>query len=378
MRLRPFELEAHFSKWEFRARHHLAASDVESFGLRELLALAEEADLADWNDHRLGYVETWGSEALRGAIATTYAGLGPEHVLAFAGAEEGLFCAMHALLGPDDHAIVTVPNYQSMETVPLSLAARVDGIGLRPENGWRLDLDELVRLFRPNTRLVCINFPHNPTGAVLDRETFSSLVRLCAERGIHLFGDEVYRGLERNLSGRPPQAAEAYERGLSLGVLSKAYGLAGLRVGWVATKDRAALERMEKLRHYLSICNAAPSERLAVIALKARDRILATQRARVHANLERLRTFFAAHADRYEWSEPAGGCIAFPRYVGPEGVEAHCQRLLEQASVLLLPASVYRSELLPTPVDRFRVGFGRATLEEGLAAWGAALATSAA
>ncbi len=366
-----FRLEAYFSRWEFRARYHMTASDAQTVGMDELLALAGDAERARWERLTLGYGETWGSDPLREAIAAGYEGLDAADVLTFAGAEEAIYCALRVLLSKDDHAIVSVPNYQSMETLALECAGSVTGLALHASDGWQPDLDEFRAALRPNTRVVALNFPNNPTGVVARRDTFAAI---CEERGIHFFSDEVYRGLERDANLRLPQAAEFCRTGLSLNVMSKAYGLPGLRIGWIACRDRALLSRMERYKHYLSICNAKPSEVLATIALKAADTLLTRNRARCRDNLARLGAFFAAHADRYAWREPEGGCVGFARYLGSDGVEAHCRALVEEAGVLLLPASLFESALLPVPVDRFRVGFGRDGIDAGLAAWGGFLA----
>jgi aspartate/methionine/tyrosine aminotransferase len=193
---------------------------------------------------------------------------------------------------------------------------------------------------------------------------------------MYLCSDEVYRGIERDEGKRLPQAVDLYERALSLNVVSKAYGLPGLRVGWIACREHDALERMLRLKHYLSICNAAPSELLASIALKARELILKRNRDLAAENLRKLDAFFARHADLFEWYSPDGGCVAFPRYVGSDGVEAFCARLVEETGVLLLPASMYRSELLATPADRFRIGYGRFGMDDALAAFDAFLVRS--
>ncbi|WP_457585886.1 aminotransferase class I/II-fold pyridoxal phosphate-dependent enzyme [Ensifer canadensis] len=364
-----FRLETHFSRWEFKARHHMTASDAETIGMGELLALSDDTDREAWDKLTLGYTETYGAPALRAAIASTYRGLSAADILCFAGAEEGLYCAMLALLGPGDHAIVTVPNYQSMETLPVTIAASVTGVPLRPENNWRLDIADIRAALKPNTKLIAVNFPNNPTGSIADQQTFKALAELCAERGIHLFSDEVYRGLERDPALRLPQAAELFERAISLNVVSKAYGLPGLRIGWIACRDHALLERMEKMKHYLSICNSRPSEVLATIALKAREHLLDRNRALCAENLQTLGAFFAEFPDLYEWREPDGGCVGFARYLGSDGVETHCRRLVEEAGVLLLPSSLFVSDLLPVAQDRFRVGFGRKNIEVGLAAW---------
>ncbi|WEX76088.1 pyridoxal phosphate-dependent aminotransferase [Sinorhizobium numidicum] len=364
-----FRLESHFSRWEFTARHHMTASDSETMSMAELLSFADDADREAWERLTLGYTETYGAPALREAIAVTYAGLEAADILCFAGAEEGLYCAMLALLGREDHAIVTVPNYQSMETLPVTIAASVTGVPLRPENRWQLDIADVRAALKPNTKLIAVNFPNNPTGAIADQATFRALAELCAERGIHLFSDEVYRGLERDEGKRLPQAAALFDRGVSLNVMSKAYGLPGLRIGWIACRDRGLLKRMEGLKHYLSICNSRPSEVLATIALKSRERILERNRSLCTANLEKLGAFFAEFPELYEWHAPDGGCVGFARYLGADGVEEHCRRLVEKSGVLLLPSSLFVSELLPVAEDRFRVGFGRKNIEAGLEAW---------
>ena len=368
-----FRLESFFGIWEFKARFHLTASDAETLALPELLALADDADLERWEHLRLGYIPTRGTAELREAIAQTYESIEAQDVLCFAGAEEGLYCAMHALLEAGDHAIVLVPNYQSMESVPRSLC-EVSGVALKAENGWNLDIAEVRAALRPTTRLLAVNFPNNPTGKIADRETFQELIALCSERGLYLLSDEVYRGIERDALRRLPQAADRYDRALSLNVVSKAYGLPGLRAGWIACRDHAVLDRMERMKHYLSICNSGPSEVLASIAIKAGSEILDRNRALARENLAKLDTFFARHRTRFEWYEPDGGCVAYPRYLGEEGVETFCERLVERAGVLLLPGSMYRSELLDTPPDRFRIGYGRRGMDEALSAFDAFLA----
>jgi aspartate/methionine/tyrosine aminotransferase len=373
--MRDFSLEVFLSKWEFAARHHLTASDSESVTLSRLLELATPADRDRFMTLHLGYSQTFGAPTLLEAIATTYSGIAAQDILCFAGAEEGIYVCMRTLLAAGDHAIVLTPNYQAAETLPLAIC-ETTGVPLVESEDWALDVDAIRAAVRPNTKLISINFPNNPTGTVPKRAAFESLVELCRTRGIWLLSDEVYRGLERSDADHVPQAAELYERGISLNVMSKAYGLPGLRIGWIACRDRDLLARMERYKHYLSICNSAPSEVLAEIALKARETLLARNRGLVVENLQRLDAFFARFESLFEWKAPQGGCVAFPRYLGADGVETFCRRLVEEAGVLLLPASIYRSELTVTPRDRFRIGFGRANLPSALKAMEAWLSSA--
>ncbi len=367
-RLPEFRLEAHFSRWEFTARHHLTASDAQTMSVAEVLALGTDEDRAAFMDLPLGYLPVRGSARLRSAIAATYEACSPEDILVFAGAAEALYWAMQLLTGSGGHAIVTVPNYQALESVPLAAGAGVSGVLLDEHDGWRLDTGRVRAALRPDTRLVAVNFPNNPTGAVPGHGTWRALVELCEERGIRLLADEVYRGLELDPRRTLTQAADMSPSAISLNVLSKSYGLPGLRVGWLACRDHAVLEALERHKHYTSICNSAPSELLASIALAATDRIHQRNRAIIAENLPHFDAFFARHGDLFEWAHPEGGCVAFPRYRGPGDVAEFCHRLVTQAGVLLLPASIYSSSLAPVPAGRFRIGLGRREPGPALAA----------
>jgi aspartate/methionine/tyrosine aminotransferase len=363
-----FRLEAYFSKWEFTARYHLTASDAQSMRMTDLLGLADDDGRRRWETLELGYTQTWGLPALREEIARTYDNLGPEDIVCFAGADEAIFHAMQALLDADSHAVVITPNYQAAEAVPDAIG-ETTGVPLRPENGWELDLDEVRAVLRPSTRVISVNFPNNPTGAVPDPATWQGLVTLCDERGIRLFSDEIYRGLEIPPQQQLPQAADLCPAALSLNAMSKAYGLPGLRIGWIACRDRHILSRLERAKHYTSICNSAPSEVLALIALRARERILARNRQIVRDNARTFAEFFASYPHLFEFTPPQGGCVCFPRYLGDDGVETMCSDLVEETGILLLPASIYRSELTSVATDRFRVGIGRAHPHEALGVW---------
>ena len=345
----------------------MTASDAESMSLRDLLSLATPEERESFDTMWLGYTETYGAPDLRQTIAGTYEAQTAKNILCFAGASEGIFAANNVLLDRDSHAIVVTPNYQSHETLPLAIC-EATGVPLDPDDNWSLDIDRVSDAIRPNTKLVTINFPHNPTGTILPRDRYDALIDLCRKHGIYILHDEIFNGLGPSFTQHLPFVADVYERGLSLGVMSKSYGLPGLRIGWIACQDTYVLSQMERMKHYLSICNSGPSERLAQIALTHRDRILARNCAVVDENLPKWDAFFARYPELFDWSRPDGSCMAFPRYKGADGVEAFARSLVEEAGVLFLPSTIYASELGPTPTDRFRLGFGRKNLDEGLAA----------
>jgi aspartate/methionine/tyrosine aminotransferase len=358
MHIADFALERYFAKWEFAARHILCASDVEPIGMHELLELADDDARERWSSLRLGYTESLGLPALREEIGRLYPGLDADDVITFAGAEEGVFLAFHSLLKAGDHAVVVWPAYQSLHEVARSIGASLTFVPLDPAN-WSLDVDAVAAAMRPNTRIIVINFPNSPTGAHLDPERMERLVAIAELHGAHLFSDEVYRFLEHG-AARLPGAATRTDRGLSLGVMSKAFGLAGIRIGWIATRDAALRGKIAALKDYTTICNSAPSEILALIALRARDRLIARAQTIIARNLETLDRFFDDNADRFAWVRPSAGSTCFPRLLGAD-IDEFSSALVEEEGVLLLPASQFGYG-----GNNFRLGYGRRDMGEGL------------
>ena len=286
-------------------------------------------------------------------------------ILTFAGGEEGIYVAMQCILNKNDHAIVITPNYQSSETLPKSIC-EVTGIGLNPDDNWNLDIQEIISAIKSNTRLISINFPNNPTGKIISMDTLYELSNIAKEKDIYLFNDEIYRLMERDKSKRLIQVSDIYEKGISLNGMSKSYGMPGLRIGWIATKDHNLLDRMEKMKHYLSICNSAPSEILAIIALNSRKQILDRTNKIVIKNLKILNKFFLEYKYLFDWKEPDGGCVGYPKYKGTDGVDIFCEKLIKQESVLLLPSKVYNSDIVKSAKNHFRIGYGNINMSKGL------------
>jgi aspartate/methionine/tyrosine aminotransferase len=362
MQIADFALERYFARWEFNVRHVLCASDVEPYPLGELLGLADADTRTLWANLRLGYTESLGHPLLRAEIAKLYESAAFDDVITFTGAEEGIFLVMHALLRAGDHAIVVWPAYQSLFEVARSIGANVTFVPLEPSS-WSLDPEAVLSVIRPTTRLIVVNYPHSPTGAVLARPVFECLTGEAERRGITLLSDEVYRYLEFDEHDRLPAAVDAGQRTLSLGVMSKAFALAGLRVGWIATHDSSLRQRLAALKDYTTICGSAPSEILALIALRARERVLARSNHIIAANLPLLDSFFARYDEQVEWVRPRAGSAAFPRMRSDEdgAIERLCTELVAQEGVLLLPGSQFGH-----PGNHFRIGFGRSDMPAAL------------
>lgn len=333
VKLPPFQLERYFARHEFNSRHLMCCSDCEAMTVNDLLAL--EADAADaFGRLWLGYTESLGAPALRQAIRRIYATIREDQVLVHSGAEEAIYLFMRATLEPGDHIIVHWPGYQSLHEVARSIGCSVTFWKAREETGWALDLDELVDQLTPRTRAVVINTPHNPTGWLMPRDQFGALNRLLGEREIPLFSDEVYRESEYTAADRLPAACDLSPWAVSLGVMSKTYGLPGLRIGWVATRNAAVIQRMAALKDYTTICNSAPGEFLAELALRHRQQLIDRSLGIITANLSRLDDFFIRRGADFRWVRPSAGPIGFVRLVAGDAA-AFCDRLVNGAGVLL-------------------------------------------
>jgi aspartate/methionine/tyrosine aminotransferase len=362
MTLNVFKLEDYLAKYEFSAPYLLCCSDAESFSMQEILAMAGPEERALWNNLSLGYTETFGLPALREQIAHgLYPELDASNILCFAGAEDGVFCTLNVLCEPGDHVIALTPCYQSLKEIPAAKGAAVTCINLREDNQWRIDLEEIKRAIQTNTKCLVINFPHNPTGQVITPQELKDLVALCEAHNLWLFSDEVYRLLGTPREGWASPAAELYPKAVSLGVMSKAFGMAGLRIGWIACQNKELLKKIEQMKHYTTICNSAPSEIISLIALKNKEHILARNNQIVADNLQLLDTFMEQYEDLFEWVRPQGGCTGFVKYKGQDTVEDFTARLVKERGVLLMPASIY-----DYPSKHFRIGFGRKNMPEAL------------
>ncbi|PYT78025.1 MAG: aminotransferase [Acidobacteria bacterium] len=366
MQIQPFRIEQYFGKYEFTAKYLLSSSDAESRTVQELLDLepgSHERLLKHW----CGYTESPGAPALREVISGMYRGVRPEDVLVMAATEEGIFVLYHALLSPGDHVIVETPCYESALEVARSTGARVSEWPRSEENGWAHDLAALEKLIQPNTKIIYVNTPHNPTGLVMPASVFEQVRSLAASRGVIFFCDEVYRELEHDPADRLPAACEVYERAVSLGSMSKTYGLRGLRLGWLVSKDADILRRCLELKYYTTICTSAPSEFLSALALRHRQVLVERNREIVLRNLPLLDSFFERRSDLFEWVKPNASPIGFVRYKPQRDVLSFCEDVVGNAGVLLLPGTVYDQP------RHIRFGYGRRNMPEALAQFSAYL-----
>lgn len=373
MRYTPFRLERFFAATEFTTPHLLAVSDCQTRSVGDLLALEPEA-ARRLSEVPLSYTDSSGGLELREAIAARYEGVEVGDVLVHATAVEAIYTTMRALVGPGDRVVVQMPAYQALWGAAAMSGATVVPWWGRPGEGWAPDLAQLPDLLAaPGTRMLVVNSPHNPTGWYAGEGALRAIVEAADRAGVRLFCDEAYRGTEF-AGGAAPSAASMSSTAIVLGLVSKGLGLPGLRTGWLATRDRAALETIAGYKDFTSICGSAPSEFLAALALRHADRIFSETRALLTRNRAALGAFMERHREHFVWSPPQAGPVTFAALRDPGrwgGAEGFCERVRREAGVLLAPGPLFGGVDENSTEHRalgsfFRIGFGRAAFPQGL------------
>ena len=372
MRIEPFFVEQWMNAHETTATWNIAETCVDSLTLDELLELSGDADgvLRRLRDTRLGYGDISGSPQLRTAIAALYGErIGPSNVLTANGAIGANFLALYALVEPGTSVVSVVPTYQQLYSVPASLGAEVRCLRLREEDGYLPDVEELRRLTDESTRLIVLNNPNNPTGALIGESLLREIVEVARERDAWVFCDEVYRRLEHEPGSTAPSVADLYEKGVSSGSMSKSYSLAGLRTGWVAGPEEI-VERCLDVRDYTTISAGVLDDALATVALEHLDAVLGRSLEIVRGNLA-LVDEWVAREPRLHYVRPRAGTTALVRYDHDVSSVAFCQGLFDLNGAFVMPGVAFGEE------HAFRLGYAcaRDVLVGGLAAVSAFLRT---
>jgi aspartate/methionine/tyrosine aminotransferase len=349
MKLEPFAMERLQSEWENRVAHNLSESGVHPMSVKELLG---DADAGELLAQRLVYIQSNGTEDLRARIAALHPGAGPDNVTVANGGAEANFIAAWRVVEPGDDVVMVLPNYMQLWGVLRSFGANVVGVPLREEAGWTPDPAELRRAVTERTRLVVVCNPNNPTGAVLPEEARQAIVSAAGRHGAWVLADEVYRGAERD-GVETATLWGHYDRMLVTGGLSKAYGLPGLRLGWVVAPSALSAELWAR-KDYLTISPGALSDLLARRALDpaVRPRILARTRGILSANYPVLEAWAARRRGALRLVPPRAGAIAYLRYAWPVNSTELVLRLRDERSVLVVPGDHFGMD------GYLRVGFG--------------------
>jgi aspartate/methionine/tyrosine aminotransferase len=357
MKIEAFGLERWMTRHETSVRYDLAESGIYPLRLADLLGWLPADESRSMLDRllelRLGYSEASGTLELRTLIAATYAGCGPENILVTTGAIEANFLLFNVLLEPGDHVIAPHPAYQQLYSVPRSLGCEVSPWEVGPDGGSRFDLAALERLVRPDTRLIVVNTPHNPTGAVLSAAELGRVYALAESVGATVVCDEAYRWLE--VPGGEPFAPPIFEhgpRGISVGTVSKPFGLPGLRIGWLAAPEEV-VAACWGMRDYLSLSPGKLNDAIARLAFRHRERIVERNRGIIAANLAATERWLARHADILSWTPPRGGLVALLRYRLDVPSRDLADLLATGYSVMLAPGAAFGYE------HHLRIGLGQ-------------------
>jgi aspartate/methionine/tyrosine aminotransferase len=366
MRLTPFALERWMTTYETQVEYDLAESGIHPLTTAELLAFDPEPDKRahELLNIPLNYSEARGTHELRARIAATYDGLTPDDILITTGAIEANYLLFNALLAPGDEVVSVFPAYQQLYTVPEAIGCTVQTVTLREEDGYRYDVDELRRLVTDRTRMVVINTPHNPTGSALSAAECRAAYDIADSVGAYVLADEAYRWITVDGVPLPPPMRNLGPRAISVGTLSKPFGIPGLRLGWMAATAEIAA-RCWSYRDYTSLSPSGLSDYLASLAFAHREAILARTHDISARNLAIFRGFLAEHRDLFSWVEPRGGLLGLLRYHLDLPSETVANRLAEEASVMLAPGSAFGMEGrlrlgLGARPDRFVTGLARA------------------
>lgn len=348
MRIESFELERWMTKHETNVTWDIAESGIFPMTAREIIELLPECERNAKRDElldlRLGYSEARGSFELREMIAGTYANTSPDEILVTTGAIEANYLLFNELLSPGDRVVAVAPAYQQLNSVPKSIGCDVALWRLRQTGGFHYDLEELRGLASPETRMIVINTPHNPTGAMLSEEELAEIYDIAESLGAWVLSDEAYRWLD--LPGSAPLAPPLRDRGqlaISTGTFSKPFGLPGLRIGWMAAPAEI-VERCWGMRDYISLSPGKLNDALAVIALQHRGQISARTRQIVSENLDFAEYWFAENSDLVSWTPPLGGLLALLKYEAPLPSFELANLLAEDYSVMVAPGAAFGYE----------------------------------
>lgn len=357
MKIKDFYTEMWLNLYEDKCTYNLSETCVSALSIKELAELSCKGDelFSEIADIRLDYGHITGSKRLKKAISSLYTNIKIENITVAHGGIGANSLALMTLVERGDHVIATTPSYQQQHSLPEALGAEVSTLYLKEENNWNFDMDELRSLIRPNTKLICITNPNNPTGSLLDRAQLDEIVEIARSCGAWIFCDEVYRGLNYHAPHLGTSIADIYERGISTGSMSKTFSLAGLRMGWIVGPAEFIAE-IDKCRDYHIISMSSIDDLLASIALENAD-LLIERSISVCRHNSKLVADWVSKESLLSLAAPVSGSTAFIKYDIDKCSEDLCLELLQQTGVLLVPGAAFDCE------NHFRLGLGRSESE---------------
>lgn len=364
MKIKPFAIEEWMNEYEEEAVYNLAETCVDSLSIEELVTIGGDDYTSFFQSiahKKLTYGYITGSPHFKENVAKRYKQMKPENILSMNGAIGANFLILYTLIEPGDEVVCVDPTYQQLHSVPESFGADVKRLRLKPENNYLPDLEELSALVNDKTKLIIINNPNNPSGAVMNGEYLQKIVDIAREHDAYLLSDEVYRGLWQDPEADIPAVADMYDKGISTGSMSKAFSLAGLRLGWIAGPVDL-IERCLVRRDYTTISNGRIDDMLAVHALENYERLMERNLKIIRDNLNILDEWIAQE-DKMSYFKPQGGTTAILKYEADMPSEEFCIKLFRENGTFLAPGSCFDLE------GTVRIGYACSTevLKNGLA-----------
>lgn len=348
-----FGVESWMDQYEEGAKYNITDTCAKPLSLAELFSLAGE-DRTDFMDRFFEREQTYGtifgSEKVKKEISRLYTSIRPEEILTEHGATGGNQHIFFSLIRPGDRVIAFSPSYQQFYSAPEALGAEVTVLRLRRENGYLPDLDELSQAAARGVRMICLNNPNNPTGTLIPSDMMKDIVTIARQSGAYLFCDEVYSGVSID-GALAPSVCDLYEKGIATGSMSKAFSLAGLRLGWLATHDRQALAQFRRVRDYDLVSCGLFDEEIAALALAHKEKILERNRAILAANLPILDAW-VKREPHVSYVRPTAGTMALVHYDLPIGSRDFCRRMYEETGAFCVPGDCFDEPF------SFRVGYG--------------------
>lgn len=362
MKIDPFKLERYFAKYEFSTKYLISSSDCDGYSLDYILSCADKEELKLWNNLKFGYTDSAGSEFLRKAISAQYSSIKTDEILVMSPGEAN-FILMNVLLEPGDEVVCMAPAYQSLYQVAKSLGAKI--------NWWKFDKTtgtydsaDLKNIVTPETKLLIVNFPHNPTGFIPGREELDKIIEIARENNVIILSDEMYHQLVHNEADNIPPLCDLYENAVSLWGMAKSFGLAGLRFGWLASHRKDLLEKIAAFKDYLSICNNSAGEVLSFIALNHKEKFINPNIEKITLNKKLFSEFAMRYPGLVEFVQPKAGSTAFVKLkIGIPALD-YCEELVKQTGIMMVP-----SEMFEYGNSHVRIGFGRENFYEALLVW---------
>ena len=370
MKIKPFAVEEWMNAWEEGARYNIAETCVDSISLDELFALTGEdkdAFLREFSARRLTYGTIEGAADFKEGICGLYKTIAPENVVPTHGAAGANHHIFYSILEPGDHVVSIMPTYQQLYSIPESFGADVKLLRLKQENDYLPNLDELRELVTPGTKMICINNPNNPTGALMSTELLKEIVEIARSVGAYVMCDEVYRHLTQN-DGWSESVVDLYEKGISVSSMSKVFSLAGLRLGWIATHDMGVIKACMSHRDYDLISCGMFDEAVAAVALKHSDKLLKRNQTIVRENLDILDKWVKSE-QKLTYTKPLAGTTALVYYDYDVPSYEFCERMYKETGAFVTPGDCFEQ---PHSV---RIGYAsdKQVLIDGLKAFSAFL-----